>query len=95
MNDLLTAKPRVLVVDNEPMSRTLIDAVLRTGDRYDVLTASDGVDGLQIARRVRPDLMLLNAVMPGGTDGFSVCRTLSSATRNIPRSFIATTWSGV
>lgn len=86
MNDLLTAKPRVLVVDNEPMSRTLIDAVLRTGDRYDVLTAPDGLEGLDTARRIRPDLMLVNAVMPGEVDGFSLCRTLKSEarTRRIP-----------
>lgn len=86
MNDILTAKPRVLVVDNEPMSRTLMDAVLRTGDRYDVLMANDGWDGLDKARRVRPDLMLLSAVMPGDANGYEVCRTLKSEqrTRRIP-----------
>jgi putative two-component system response regulator len=86
MNDLLTSKPRVLVVDNEPMSRTLIDAVLRTSDRYDVLMSANGLDGLDIARRLRPDLMLLNALLPGESDGFSVCRMLKAEprTRRIP-----------
>ena len=76
------------MVDNEPMSRTLLDAVLRKDDRYEVLTACDAPGGLDAARRMRPDLLLLNAVLPGGVagDGFAVCRTLKAgaATRRIP-----------
>ena len=80
MQEFLTARPRVLVVDSEPMSRTLMDAVLRKEDRYDVLIACDGPAGLDAARRVRPDL---NAVLPGGpaSDGFAVCRALTAETR--------------
>ena len=81
MNELLTAKPRVLVVDHEPMSRTLIDAVLRTDNRYDVLAASDGQQGLETARQARPDLVMLNALMPGEQDGFTVCRKLKEEAR--------------
>ena len=86
MNELLTAKPRILVVDHEPMSRTLLDAVLRTDVRYEVRTASDGVGGLEEARRDRPDLVMLNALLPGGMDGFAVCRLLKDGprTRRIP-----------
>lgn len=86
MNDLLTSRPRVLVVDDEPMSRTLMDAVLRTEDRYDILTASDGHEGLETARRLRPDLLLLNAGLRGPDDGFSICRTLKAEpyTRRLP-----------
>ena len=75
------------MVDNEPMSRTLMDAVLRKDDRYEVLMACDAPGGLETARRMRPDLLLLNAVLPGGTgDGFTVCRTLKGEvrTRRIP-----------
>lgn len=86
MNETLTSKPRVLVVDNEPMSRTLIDAVLRTENRYEVLSAPNGREGLDAVRRGRMDLLLLNALMPGEQDGLSVCRTLKSEprTRRIP-----------
>ena len=86
MNELLTAKPRVLVVDPEPMSRTLIDAVLRTDNRYEVLAACDGRQGLETARQTRPDLVMLNAWMPGEQSGFSVCRMLKdeARTRRIP-----------
>ena len=90
MQAFLTTRPRVLVVDNEPMSRTLMDAVLRKDDRYEVFTAGDGPSGLDAARRMRPDLMLLNAVLPTGQggvgDGFAICRTLKdgAGTRRIP-----------
>ena len=86
MNELLTAKPRVLVVDHEPMSRTLIDAVLRKDDRYDVIDAEDGRRGLEAARQFRPDLVLLDALISGEHDGFMVCKTLKNEprTRRIP-----------
>ena len=83
---MLTAKPRILVVDPDPMSRTLIDAVLRTDNRYDVLAACSGRQGLETARQARPDLVMLNVLMPGEENGFSVCRTLKEEvrTRRIP-----------
>ncbi len=76
------------MVDNEPMGRTLMDAVLRKEDCYEVLTAEDGPSGLESARRLRPDLLLMSALLSGdpGGDGISVCRALKSqpATRRIP-----------
>ena len=68
------------------MSRTLIDAVLRTDNRYDVLAACSGRQGLETARQARPDLVMLNAFMPGEETGFAVCRTLKeeARTRRIP-----------
>ncbi len=86
MNELHQSKPRVLVVDPEPMSRTLIDAVLRTDDHYDVVCAADGVQGLEAARSSRPDLVMLSAVLPHGESGFLVCQALKAEprTRRIP-----------
>jgi putative two-component system response regulator len=86
MNETLSAKPRVLVVDPEPMSRTLLDTVLRTDRRYEVLAECQGRPALETARRVRPDLILLSLLLPGDVDGLSVCRTLKaeSRTRRIP-----------
>ena len=77
------------------MSRTLLDAVLRTDSRYDVLTACDGRQGLESARSARPDLVMVSAHLPpvesgqdgiGGKDGFAVCRHLKeeARTRRIP-----------
>ena len=71
------------------MSRTLLDAVLRTDNRYDVLTACDGRQGLESARAARPDLVMLCAHLSpaeGDQNGFAVCRTLKeeARTRRIP-----------
>ncbi len=86
MNDSLTAKPRILVVDDETMSRTLMEAVLRIDDRYEVLSTDNGREGMDIARRLHTDLLLLDATLPAPEDGFSVCRTLKAElrTRRMP-----------
>lgn len=90
MNDLLSAKPRVLIVDHEPMGRTLLDAVLRTEGRYEVLTVCEGRQALETARTARPDLVMLSPLLPGEWDGLAVCRALRAEkrTRRIPVLFI-------
>lgn len=92
MNDSLTARPRILVVDHEPMSRTLIDAVLRTENQYEVISAATGKDGLDSTRRLHPDLLLLDAAFPPPEDGFAICRELKDdlRTRRIPIILITT-----
>jgi DNA-binding response OmpR family regulator len=64
--------PTVLVVDDEPPIVELVRFTLED-DRLRVLEAGDGVAALEIARRERPDLILLDVQMPrlGGLD---VCR---------------------
>jgi adenylate cyclase len=65
---------RVLVVDDVPENVRLLEALL--GPRgYEVITATDGRAALELAESAKPDLMLLDIVMPG-TDGYQVCRTL-------------------
>ena len=90
MNELLSPKPRVLVVDHEPMSRTLLDAVLQTDQRYEVLAECAGHPALETARRVRTDLVMISPSLPGEVDGLALCRTLKaeSRTRRIPVLFI-------
>ncbi len=78
MSDLLTAKPRILIVDDEPMSRTLMEAVLRTEQGYEVLTSLGGEDGLDAARRLHPDLLLLDVTGRTPQDGFTLCRSLKN-----------------
>ena len=63
---------RILAVDDEKNIRDLIKRGL-TG--YEVITAPDGLTGLEEARRPEPDLILLDVTMPGMT-GFEVCRRL-------------------
>jgi len=75
---------RILVVDDEPSILKLIRVNLER-DGYEVETAADGKTALELAGRIRPDLVLLDVMLPG-LDGISVCRTLRNepATRNIP-----------
>ncbi len=64
----------ILVIEDEPMMRDLLSAVLkRSGFRVE--TAADGDEGLSQFRRVLPDLVIVDWVLPG-IDGVEVCRRL-------------------
>ena len=65
---------RILVIEDEPENRLLIGLVLRN-EGYDVLEAEDGTAGLVAAERHRPDLILLDVMMPG-INGFEVYERL-------------------
>ena len=65
---------RILVVDDEPKIVKLArDYLEKSG--FQVLTAGDGQTALAMARRERPDLVVLDLMLPG-LDGWDVCRTL-------------------
>lgn len=75
---------RVLIVDDEAECLSALDRQL--GDEFfDTLTADCGEDALALARRETPDLILLDALMPG-LDGFETCRRLKAdpETAHIP-----------
>ncbi len=66
--------PRLLIVEDElPMRTALSDAL--AGEGYRVLTAADGQAGLDRALAEKPDLVLLDVMMPR-LDGFAVCAEL-------------------
>jgi len=69
-------KSTVLVVDDTPAGRETLEALLFS-EPYDLHFASDGLQALEVASRLRPDLILLDVMMPG-IDGFEVCRRLRS-----------------
>ena len=75
---------RILVVDDIESNVRLLEAKL-SAEYYDVLTASDGPTALAIAASERPDIVLLDVMMPG-MDGFQVCRRLKDdpETRHVP-----------
>ncbi|MGE0743000.1 MAG: PleD family two-component system response regulator [Hyphomonadaceae bacterium] len=76
---------RILVVDDLEANRRLLEAKL-TGEYYDVLMAQRGEEGVQLAKRALPDLILMDVMMPGGIDGYEACRRLKAMpeTRHIP-----------
>jgi sigma-B regulation protein RsbU (phosphoserine phosphatase) len=70
------AAATILVVDDSPVNLRLVVRTLE-GRGYRLLAAKNGRAALDIARRVRPDLILLDVMMPE-LDGFEVCRALKS-----------------
>ncbi|MBX3428647.1 MAG: PleD family two-component system response regulator [Hyphomonadaceae bacterium] len=76
---------RILVVDDLEANRRLLEAML-TADYYEVMMATRGEEGVQLAKREKPDLILMDVMMPGGIDGYEACRRLKSMpeTRHIP-----------
>lgn len=64
---------RVVVVDDDEGMRELVVLLLR--GRYEVASARDGTEGWDLVRRVRPDLVVLDLLMPG-LHGFEVCRRI-------------------
>ncbi len=65
---------RILVVDDEPAVRSAVTRAL-TLDGYDVVSAEDGPEALGAVARVRPELVVLDVLMPE-LDGLAVCRRL-------------------
>ncbi len=82
-----SVKKRVLVVDDDPAISRLLERVLT--QEFDVITASDGLRALALAREVRPQLMLLDVMMPG-LDGFQLASRLRMLPqlRNVPIIFL-------
>jgi len=75
---------RILVIDDNRSLVKVIEGIL-TKEGYEVLTAFDGHEGLQKAVAEKPDLVILDIVMPKA-DGYEVCRLLhdNPATETIP-----------
>src|SRR5207248_5909520 len=67
---------RILVVDDVPANVKLLEARL-SAEYFDVLTASNGAEALELCARAECDIILLDVMMPD-LDGFEVCRRLKS-----------------
>ncbi|QTA79307.1 Two component system response regulator/histidine kinase [Desulfonema limicola] len=78
---------RVLIVDDEPYNLQLMRQVLE--DRYQLSFAPNGIKALEIAKKIIPDLILLDIMMPE-MDGYEVCRRLKAdkTTRLMPVIFV-------
>src|SRR5438270_14035008 len=72
--DPASPQPKILVVDDTPANIRVMTAVLEPMG-YRVLGAGSGPEALELVRRERPDLILLDLMMPG-MDGYEVCRQL-------------------
>lgn len=77
-------QPKLLIVDDEEMNIKLFGAMLRN-EGYAFETATNGLEGLEKAKKLLPDLILLDIMMPM-MDGYEVCKRLKGApdTKHIP-----------
>jgi DNA-binding response OmpR family regulator len=74
IHDMTTPKPTILIVEDDPEIRRLVgDFLVHEG--YDVETAADGKAMDVVLQRVRPDLIILDLMLPG-EDGLAICRRL-------------------
>ena len=82
-----TPRPRLLIVDDQPLNIRLFHEIFHA--EHEVFFATSGEDPLEFCQDNRPDLILLDVVMPG-LDGYEVCRRLKQddRTREIPVIFV-------
>src|SRR5205809_5571330 len=70
----LSRTASILVVDDDPVVRSLMRATLEN-DNFEVIEAGDGIEGCRLYEEHRPDLLLVDVIMPR-MDGFELCREL-------------------
>jgi len=75
---------KILIIEDDPATQRLVDYSLRQ-EGYEVITASNGLDGIRKALGESPDLVILDVMLPG-MDGFEICYRLRSepATKKLP-----------
>lgn len=75
---------KILIVDDEEKVRKLVEVTLSVGD-VEIFHAATGEEALKRVQEVRPDVILLDVMMPGPLDGYDVCRLIKQdpATKGI------------
>ncbi len=80
---------RVVLIDDDPDLRKLVKLTLEFTAGWKVFTAADGAEGIRVVREVKPDVAIVDYMMPG-MDGYEVTRHLKgdSQTSEIPIVFL-------
>ena len=91
----MDAKKKILVVDDSKTALFMVTTILKK-EPYNLLTASDGQQALEVAAAEKPDLILMDVNMPRKT-GFEACRELKQRedTKAIPVILVTTRGEGV
>ncbi|MEM9217337.1 MAG: response regulator [Cyanobacteria bacterium P01_F01_bin.150] len=89
MNEDIDKKLRILVVDDNPTNLRVLSDSIRHEKEWNILFATDGESAIEQVLYAKPDLILLDVMMPG-VDGFETCRRLKSqnVTNSIPVIFM-------
>lgn len=87
--ELEAMSAKILVVDDDPNIREILVKLLAL-DGYEMVTATNGLEALDMVLVEYPDLMLLDVSMPPGPDGYEVCRQMKQnrRTAHIPVTFL-------
>lgn len=73
------SRHRILIVEDNPDLRLLVRTTFETGEgEYDIEEAENGVDALSAVESRKPDLIVLDVMMPGQLDGLEVCTRVKS-----------------
>lgn len=75
----MSLQQKLLIVDDQPELRKMLRLALGYG-KYQIFEAADGRTALEVARAVKPEVILLDVMMPGGVNGFDVCRAIRNDT---------------
>jgi CheY-like chemotaxis protein len=75
---------KILIIEDDPVSRRLLELIIAK-EGFQVVTATNGLEGLRKVKLESPDLLILDVMLPG-LDGFEVCHRLRSdpATEKLP-----------
>lgn len=84
--------PKILLVDDHSDIRRLVRITL--GKNFEVIEAEDGATALEIARRQKPDLVVLDIMMPGEMDGLQVLDAIKTDPQLIQTRVIMVTARG-
>ncbi len=81
---------QILIIDDSPTEVHVLSGMLKKHG-YEVITATTGESGIEIAKEKKPDLILMDIVMPG-LNGFQATRAISKdpATKDIPIIIVST-----
>ena len=82
--------PKILIVDDSPTETYKMETILKKNN-YNICKAENGADGVEVAKKELPDLVLMDVVMPG-LNGFQATRLLSRGkeTSHIPVIIVTT-----
>jgi CheY-like chemotaxis protein len=68
---------KILIVDDREEVRDLVEATFSRGE-YEILKGESGMQAIQLAKAEKPDLILMDIMMPGPVDGLEATRTIKS-----------------
>lgn len=84
---------KILIVDDQAEVRELVEITLRVGD-HQILHAKSGEEAIEIARAEKPDLILMDIMMPGRIDGLEATKVLKNDSETKDTTIIMLTAKG-